>query len=215
MYKPVMYVGPSMTNSKLPNEINSLFDVRPPVKRGDIPDLIKSNSKPDQIIIVDGIFKASPSVGHKEILDAMEVGVKVDGVSSMGAIRAFELRGFGMRGHGKIFGMLDIDDEVTDDEITLIHLPRKPYNHFSVPLVNVRAALERISVIPSYQNEIIQHLKSYYFGDRTVELVIDLLSRFELITETQKELLVSEISDYDQKTRDLDEFVIKFQSGVL
>ena len=47
----------------------------------------------------------------------MEEGIQVLGASSMGALRAAELHGFGMIGYGTIFewyrdGLIDGDDEV-------------------------------------------------------------------------------------------------------
>ncbi len=207
MAKPVMFVGPTMVNSKCKDAIANLFDIHPPVKRGDIPNLLSSTSPPSHIVIVDGIFKASPAVGHKEILSALKVGVQVDGLSSMGAIRAFELRNHAMKGFGEVHGMLSVDDEVTDDEITLVHLPVKPYSHLSIPLVNVRAALKRLEVSDVTRREIIQKLKGYYFGDRTLRLIQDTLAHYEDLSQTQTDALLKEITEYDQKTRDLDDYV--------
>lgn len=207
MAKPVMFAGPTMVNSQYKDAIADLFDVHPPVKRGDIPHLLSSASPPDRIVIVDGIFKASPAVGHKEILSALSVGVRVDGLSSMGAIRAFELRNHGMNGFGAIHGMLNIDDEVTDDEITLVHLPVEPYSHFSVPLVNVRAALSNFGVSNFARARIIQRLKEVYFGDRTLTLIRDTLLHCENLSPDQVDAILKELTEYDQKTRDLDDYV--------
>ncbi len=69
------------------------------------------------IILIDGVFHNTPSVWQRELLDAMEEGIQVLGASSMGALRAAELHGFGMIGYGTIFewyrdGLIDGDDEV-------------------------------------------------------------------------------------------------------
>ena len=64
------------------------------------------------------------------------------GAASMGALRAAELHGFGMVGHGRIFewyrdGVIDADDEVA-----LIYGPEEVgYPSLSKPLVNIRATL--------------------------------------------------------------------------
>ena len=54
------------------------------------------------IAIIDGYFDRVPAVWHKEILWALNMGIRVIGAASMGAIRAAELAPFGMEGVGRI-----------------------------------------------------------------------------------------------------------------
>ena len=66
---------------------------------------------------LDGYYYTVPSVTHKELLYALDAGVRVIGASSLGALRAVELAPFGRDGAGKVFeayrsGTLDGDDEV-------------------------------------------------------------------------------------------------------
>ena len=58
-------------------------------------------SAPRAIGIIDGVFLDVASVWHREILWALSQGVHVFGAASMGALRAAELDGFGMRGVGR------------------------------------------------------------------------------------------------------------------
>ena len=62
-------------------------------------------------------------VWHKEILWALPEGVPVFGSASMGALRAAELRGFGMRGVGRIFEAFREGALEDDDEVALAHGP--------------------------------------------------------------------------------------------
>ena len=49
-----------------------------------------------EILLVDGYYKSIPAPWHKEILLALEKGIKVTGISSLGAVRANELKDFGI-----------------------------------------------------------------------------------------------------------------------
>src|SRR5689334_8832382 len=75
---------------------------RPPVQRGDIEQLL-CTMPPAQIAIVDGRFQQCLSVGHMELRRAIEQGWTVWGLSSIGAIRAYEMRDYGMRGFGRVY----------------------------------------------------------------------------------------------------------------
>ena len=55
------------------------------------------------MIICDGVFESQPAVSHAELCRALDGGWAVWGVSSIGAIRAFEMRAEGMRGFGYVY----------------------------------------------------------------------------------------------------------------
>src|SRR2546429_8339173 len=75
----------------------------PPVKRGDLGELLARTEPPSAIGIVDGRFLQSLCISPKEVLNAIDAGVKVFGSSSMGALRAAECWQYGMVGVGRIF----------------------------------------------------------------------------------------------------------------
>ena len=68
----------------------------------DILKLLKQEFE-GNIVIVDGIFQQVIAVGHAEIREALEKGIDILGMSSMGAIRAYEMRDLGMKGYGKVY----------------------------------------------------------------------------------------------------------------
>jgi hypothetical protein len=72
-----------------------------PIQRGDLPRDIHDGV--GVVVIVDGRFHQSRAVSPTEVIDALRAGLRVYGCSSMGALRAAELRRFGMRGHGRVF----------------------------------------------------------------------------------------------------------------
>src|SRR4051812_15444582 len=98
-HRIVVFTGPTIAVSQAREILEA--DYRAPAKAGDV--LIATRSHPDAIAIIDGLFESVPSVWHKEILFALSEGVRVYGASSMGALRAAELHGFGMIGVGDIF----------------------------------------------------------------------------------------------------------------
>lgn len=131
----IAFVGPSLGRSPVPRGV----EVRPPARRGDV--LRALDDGPAAIALVDGVFEASPSVWHRELLAALERGVAVFGGASMGALRAAELDGEGMIGIGTIYRWYR-DGVIDDDaEVALLHADAAlGFQPLSLPLVNVRHA---------------------------------------------------------------------------
>jgi hypothetical protein len=112
----------------------------PPAQCGDI--LMARRLRPTVIALIDGVFEQTAAVWHKELLLALEDGIRVYGSSSMGALRAAELHTYGMIGVGEIFndyknGVLLDDDEVA---VKFIEAPWG-YSTVSDPMVNIRASV--------------------------------------------------------------------------
>jgi hypothetical protein len=167
----VVYVGPSLAVEDAREILDA--DYRPPVRRGDISALMKS---PPKIIgIVDGKFFQSFAISPKEILPALEAGVHLFGSSSMGALRAVELKRYGMVGVGRVFELFDSQVLHADDEVAMIFDDSngKP---LSVPMVNIRLALERAvqEGIISAESEVTlrELVKSAYFPDRSYPMML-------------------------------------------
>lgn len=139
----VVFIGPSIAAAEARRIAD--FDYRPPAAQGDVYRAVASGAV--AIGLIDGYFEGQPAVWHKEILFALASGVHVFGASSMGALRAAELAIHGMRGVGRIYewyasGVIDADDEVA-----LAHGPAElGYVALSLPLVNVRATLEKATL---------------------------------------------------------------------
>ena len=163
------------TGSSLhPDKARTLIDaiILPPIKRGDLASV--SASKPQVVGIIDGEFYQSLAVSPKEILPLLEAGVRVYGAASMGALRAVELRKFGMVGVGRVFrlfraGFLDADDEVA------VTFDPSTYQPTSEPLVNtrylMRAAVRHRLSDRGEAAEILAEVKAAYFPERTKGLL--------------------------------------------
>ena len=114
MPKPVIFLGPTLSIERAKGFLDA--DYRPPAKKGDILQLITTSVK--TVGIIDGYFLQDYPPTPIEVYNLLRKrGVMVFGSSSLGALRAVELKKFGMVGIGKIFelfskGVLDSDDEV-------------------------------------------------------------------------------------------------------
>src|ERR1700741_3964413 len=134
----IVFSGPSLPPSKAPFVPG--LEWRPPVRQGDLYEA--ALSRPSLIGVIDGTFELVPTVWHKEILWAMAQGIHVYGAASIGALRAAELYGFGMRGIGRIFASFRDGILVDDDEVAVLHAPeRLGYAAVTEAMVNIRATL--------------------------------------------------------------------------
>jgi len=131
--------------------------------------------------LIDGVFFQDCAVAHREILFALEAGVKVIGASSMGALRASELDLYGMVGVGRIYNQYKSGELDSDDEVALLFDP-ETLEPLSEPLVNIRHNLdlaeEKGVITKEEQEQIVEVAKSLYYPERDY---VSILS----ITETK------------------------------
>jgi hypothetical protein len=171
----VVFTGPSLHPDRAKALLNAT--ILPPIKRGDLDRV--STLKPAVIGIVDGEFYQSLAVSPKEILPLLESGVKVFGASSMGALRAVELRYCGMIGVGRIYRLFRGGILEADDEVALAYSP-STYEALSEPLVNtryiLRAAVQRGILTRAQAGETVRKLKGVYFPERTRDLLLSIAS---------------------------------------
>ena len=135
-----VFLGPSLPPAVAARLLPANY--YPPARMGDVYRLLASGV--ETIVIIDGVFHQSTPVWQREILAALEAGIRVVGGASMGALRAAELGAYGMEGIGTIYawyrdGVLD-----GDDEVALVHADAElDYQALSEPLVNMRHNLAR------------------------------------------------------------------------
>lgn len=133
-----VFIGPTLSIAEAESELEATYLA--PVSEGDV--YRASLTRPQAIGIVDGYFERVPAVWHKELLWAMEQGIRVYGSASMGALRAAELAPFGMEGVGWVFeafrdGLLE-----RDDEVAVAHASGEAgYAATSEAMVNIRRTL--------------------------------------------------------------------------
>ena len=131
-----LFLGPSLPADQALALVPGVH-LLPPVAMG---DLLRLPVVPGDVVgVVDGYFRQTGAVRHKEILHLLDEGVHVLGASSMGALRAAELSRYGMVGVGEVFRLFASGELDGDDEVALQHLPAEEgYRPTSEALVNVR-----------------------------------------------------------------------------
>lgn len=203
--KIVIFLGPTLPL----DEARAILDARylPPAAQGDLLSAVTTHH-PDAIGLIDGVFGQDLSVWHKEILFALEAGVRVYGASSMGALRAAETAEFGMIGIGAIHDAYRSGELTGDDEVALAHgAAADGYRRASEPLVNVRATLARARAEDVVGDDelaaVLAAARSIYFVDRTFPGVLAAAQRdgLEAATAARLSLFVRE-RYVDQKAAD-------------
>lgn len=163
-----VFLGPSLDEAAARKHYRGVL--LPPVARGDLDALLTRPQLPDQVGIIDGAFLQRLAVTPKEVLRALEAGVRVYGASSMGALRAVECAAFGMIGVGKIFDLFYSGALEADDEVAITYDP-ETLTPTSEPMVNIRlalaAAVSGSQLLPETAEKAERLAKSLYFPDRT------------------------------------------------
>lgn len=200
--KTLVFIGPTAHGIDAEETLRGegAFTFFPPIRRGDLLDLPACFGT---IVIVDGLFHSTPAVGHIEIRNILGERT-VYGCSSIGAIRAYEMREMGMKGFGEVYQMFLKFEEFDDDEVTQLHGPSPDYEPISEPLVNIRVFLDELvsegelTLIQS--RTIVGDLKKLYFGDRTITTFGRILSR--VLGETAAVKMISKFPQRRIKTQD-------------
>jgi hypothetical protein len=142
--------------------------VAPPIQRGDLPRDVREGV--GVVVIVDGRFHQSLAVSPTEVVDAMRAGLRVYGCSSMGALRAAELRRFGMCGHGRVFEHICSTPGFRDDFVGQAVHPTdfRPMSHAFVDLFfNLEAARADGTIDDEEFRNLCAGLASMHYTDRS------------------------------------------------
>jgi len=200
----VLFAGPSTHG--LDAALFEGIDLRAPVRRGDVDRLVDAAPAPGVVVVCDGVFQVAPAVSHAELCRALDAGWQVWGVSSLGAIRAHELRGEGMRGFGEVHAMFARFDDFTDDEMCLLHFPEPPWFPVSLALVDVRHALARrgpdSGIADEAADALVAAARGLWFGERTPER-LRALAHEAGIADASAARLLDDVSRRPLKSADL------------
>jgi hypothetical protein len=89
----------------------------PPARAGDLSDAADKGFS--HIVLSDTLFLDAPP-NHREIMAVMERGTNVFGCSSAGALRAVELKKYGMIGHGMVYHLYKARRLLDDAELACV-----------------------------------------------------------------------------------------------
>lgn len=171
MVKIIVYAGLSIPFDEAKDILDSTDNVeviyKRPIQRGDLGHALKEH--PDIIAIIDGVFHQNSAVGHKEILNAMNSGVRVYGASSMGALRASELDTLGMVGVGYVYTQYATGEVDSDDDVAVM-LDSETLEAISVPLINMKYvftnAVSEGIITDDEKDELLKISKKTYYPQR-------------------------------------------------
>ena len=207
MSSVTLFAGPSTRGISSQLLLRDGTEMRPPVRRGDVDRLLERAAAPGVLVLCDGIIQSKPAVSHAEICRALDRGWQVWGVSSIGAIRAFELRSEGMRGFGYVYEQFSRFDDFTDDEMCLLHLPVAPYVPLTEALVDIRHALEQqgseLGIPERSQGVLIARMREMWFGYRTPERLRAAMLDDAGIDSRAAEQLIAWLENHRAKAMDL------------
>lgn len=164
-----IFLGPSLPVERAREVLDAQY--HPPVRVGDVLELVLDREPPAVIGIVDGLFEQVPTVWHKEILYAISRGAAVFGASSMGALRAAELHAFHMIGVGEVFEAFRDGRYNDDDEVAIVHAAAEDgYRPLSDAMVSLREGVARAvrdGVLGAQSAEVLlAEAKSMFYPDR-------------------------------------------------
>ena len=210
-----IFAGPTLASSDQARSLVRPCELRRPIRRQDLPRLLAAEKEsaraPGVLVIVDGVFHDNLAVGHAEIRDALGAGWEVWGLSSMGAIRAREMKNLGMRGYGDVYQRFVDEEDFQDDEVALLHETTAPYKGVTEPLVHLRVAVdhlvERRIVAAEDGAAVIAGLKAQWYGERTVRGMVEAFGRQDRAKEDLVGAELAEFQRFRVKTRDLERFL--------
>jgi len=207
----IVFIGPSLPRDWTA-PLGLSLELRPPIRRG---DLLKINPEETRCVgIVDGEFDQSLAVAPREIQGLLRRGVVCFGSSSMGALRAVDLRFEGMRGVGEVYRMYESEEVASEDEVALLINP-DTMRAITEPLVNIRAAVRvRLadgSLTAAQADAILKAAQSLRYTDRSYGKILrdagaalgeDLLGLKPLLAQHDQKIL-----DADALLKAVAEFV--------
>jgi TfuA protein len=187
--RAVIFTGNSITHEEARTILQANY--QPPVRRFQLEKFVQQGYK--IIGIIDGIFFDRAAVGHREILSALNAGVKVVGGASMGALRASELDTHGMIGVGKVYELYRDGVIESDDEVAVSTNP-DTFEPISIPLVNMRETLKAafISGVISEKehNDLLKLAIETYYPDRSYLGLVKEGVKIGLIPEEKKKFIL-------------------------
>ena len=177
-----IFLGPS--GYKLEKKLLEGWDVKPPCKQSDILKLIEDENL-KEILLVDGYYKSIPAPWHKEILLALEKGIKVTGISSLGALRANELNDFGMIGFGWVYDFIKENEPVDDSIVALIHKSSdenyEPVTFAKIEIIYFLKDLMKKNLIHKLDiKEVSKKLMRGFFEEFSIKKVKQILEEYEI-----------------------------------
>ena len=203
----IVFLGPSLPVERARELAPVGTHFLPPVAQGDIASICRVKP-PTAIGIVDGLFRKTLSVWHKEILFALDRGARVFGASSMGALRAVECEPWGAEPIGLIADWVKLGT-VSDADVALAHAGAEHgFRALSLPMVNVIATVAACPEIEiGRRGEILAAARGIFYAERKWPDI------WKAAACTREERMALAAHGVDQKARDAEELLREMGQG--
>lgn len=194
----VVFAGPSLPADVRARCRTDTVSWHPPARRG---DLARLDLEPEsQVVLIDGYLIRQHPPSPTEVFDLLCQGHTVWGCSSLGALRAAELRHHGMRGYGWVYERV-LDRTITfDDELVATRDPRtdEPVSLF---LANIRHGLGELlddgHISLGQAHRLIDDLRTLHYEQRTARRCGELATAAGFSTNEVSALLGADIKQRD------------------
>jgi hypothetical protein len=198
--RTVVFIGPSLPERARPR-IDDGVIWYPPAGRGDLAALdLPPGSR---VILIDGYLIQQHPPSPTEVFGLIERGSEVWGCSSLGALRAAELRHHGVQGHGWVYDRV-VDGTITYDDEVVAPLDPRTGEAAGLFLANIRFGLERLvaggRTTERHAQHLIATLRDVHFEQRTVSRCHDLAMDAGLDPAAITDVLRSDVKRHDAET---------------
>ena len=173
-----LFAGPTLFGAVTPGGRVADTEIvcLPPAQQGDIARAVLQGAT--VIGLVDGRYEDVAAPWHKEILFALDQGIRMFGAASMGALRAAECAPFGMVAVGVVAERYISGDLTDDADVAQIHGPPElgclPLSEALVNIeTSVDAALHAGALLPAEARLLRSSARKIFFKDRTLSRVVE------------------------------------------
>lgn len=192
----VVFAGPSMPKDAQRHADG--IEWRPPARRGDLANLdLAAGSR---VLLIDGLLIQDHPPSPSEVAGLVDRGYEVWGCSSLGALRAVELRNHGVRGHGWVYQRI-LDRTITFDDELVAPLDPRTGAAAGVFVANLRYGLERLcgsGRASAHQAQaIVEEVTSIHYEERTVTRCREIAAANGLDVDALDRLIASDIKRID------------------
>ncbi|MGS0896537.1 TfuA-like protein [Burkholderia stagnalis] len=202
---PIVFGGPSL---RLVRGIyGGRFNYRPPVRRGDLHDLLEQNpARRGCVLLTDGVFGESMALPPRECMDMLDAGWLLLGSSSIGALRAADCCNVGMIGVGDIFFGFRTGYFHSDADVAVLYQGEN-YSEISVSLAHadyfIRVFSGKVPISGIERRLLVRDLREMPWFERTPDIVSAMIANRFRAPELKDEFLNSwREPEHNPKARD-------------
>lgn len=195
--KIIVFGGPSLSLIKIKE--HNHFEYKPPIKRGDLLNIIDTHRGKPIVLITDGIFGDSLSITPNECIEYINNGGLLFGCSSIGALRAADCYSRGMVGVGDIFMGYHLGYYHSESDVAVLY-DKISFQEITYSFAHIDYLLKilvRKNLITTIDvRKIVKLIRNIMWYERTQINILQIIlsaTTCEKTTNLFKELMISDI----------------------